>query len=1035
MRLHCSRCHRVLEFTGDRPSFCAYCGFALTETNAAPPTPVDADATTLARQPPAPVPEAAPEFVGGYRLLRVLGGGAMGTVYEAEDAASGRRVALKLIAPDYAGSADAVERFRQEGRLASAIAHPRCVFVYAADEDAGRPYIVMELMPGPTLQDLVDGQGPLPPEEAVGKLMDVIEGLQEAHRLGVVHRDVKPSNCFLTADGRVKIGDFGLAKSLTGAAHLTRTGAFIGTPLFASPEQVRGDRVDEQSDLYSLAATLYCLLSGKAPFETSDSTATLARIVSDDPPSLRGRLPDLPAALDRVVLRGLERERARRWHDLEAFRRALLPFVPGQLSFAGLGSRFGAYVLDVIIFFLAYFAALFAVGLALPDDVTALAFAEPVWGLLAVLYYAIPEGRWGWTPGKRLLGLRVRTARGFESPGLRALPRAASFYLTLNLGSLVVFFLLLRDQPFSGLDFARLYQEHFLVWLAATALPGAWYVLGAVLLTSTMRARNGYRGLHEFLSGTRVIALPPPSAVRRVTSRPLEADVTHREEWPERLGAFAVRGELRRDEASAVLLGESPTLGRQVLLWLRPDTEESLPGARHDLARATRLRWLANGRHEGWQWDAFLAPAGCPLADLVASAGRLFWADVRIVLDQLTGELIAAGQDGTLPASLTLDQVWVDTGGRVQLLDVPPGSGAGRQSLPPTGLLAEVVCFSLEGRRRAPDRARSPLAVPVALHARTLLDRLVGTTGRWKNLEEWQKALARDSERPSEVTRARRAAHVALLALFLSPGLIMFLLPSFIAVIHAAAYSAAVDVGEAALAALDEGATREFELSCVSPAPGARLPGLVQLAADRAAQARLEQELRHGREQRRRLRDSLSPVGRWYMDYCLQYINTFLEDASFDGADFRLQATRCLHISDFEDPWQGEGRVVGAFFLLAPPVFCVGWAFVGRGGLSGRILGLALVQADGRPAARWRCALRALLIWAPVATLFLTGLWAEVGYWAALEEGRSAPGLLWLAWAGAWSAWALLTAFAVLAIRSPVRGLHDRLAGTYLVPR
>ena len=145
-----------------------------------------------------------------------MGRGGMGAVYEAEDLESGRRVALKLIAGDSVASPEAVERFRREGRLASTIAHPRCVFVLAADEEEGRPYIVMELMPGETLQSLVERSGPLPPREATGKILDVIEGLTEAHQVGIIHRDVKPSNCFLEADGRVKIGDFGLSKSLGG---------------------------------------------------------------------------------------------------------------------------------------------------------------------------------------------------------------------------------------------------------------------------------------------------------------------------------------------------------------------------------------------------------------------------------------------------------------------------------------------------------------------------------------------------------------------------------------------------------------------------------------------------------------------------------------------------------------------------------------------------------------------------------------------------------------------------------------------------
>ena len=151
----------------------------------------------------------------GARLI--YGSGGMGKVYEAEEISTGRRVALKLVSAEYAGAADAVERFRQEGRLASVIAHPRCVFVLAADEEAGRPYIVMELMPGRTLKDLVDERGPMAPHEAVARILDVIDGLAEAHRVGLIHRDVKPSNCFLDPEGRVKVGDFGLSKSLLGS--------------------------------------------------------------------------------------------------------------------------------------------------------------------------------------------------------------------------------------------------------------------------------------------------------------------------------------------------------------------------------------------------------------------------------------------------------------------------------------------------------------------------------------------------------------------------------------------------------------------------------------------------------------------------------------------------------------------------------------------------------------------------------------------------------------------------------------------------
>jgi eukaryotic-like serine/threonine-protein kinase len=334
MHFACPHCQAALDYSGRRPHFCSFCGKPLPpETKESTPS-LGSEAATLPPSPDRPSPNTgeAPESIGGYRLLRRLGEGGMGSVYEAEDPASGQRVALKLIVPQYAAAPDAVERFRQEGRLASLVRHPRCVFVHKADQDNGLSYIVMELMPGKTLQDLVQEKGPLPAADGVAKALDIIDGLREAHRLGIIHRDIKPSNCFLEDDGRVKVGDFGLCKSLTSTVQLTRTGAFLGTPLYASPEQVRAEPLDPQTDVYSVAATLFFLLAGRAPHQTGDPVSTMASIVCDDAPSLCGLRPELPGALDQVVLRGLQRDRERRWKSMDEFRTALLPFAPRQRS-------------------------------------------------------------------------------------------------------------------------------------------------------------------------------------------------------------------------------------------------------------------------------------------------------------------------------------------------------------------------------------------------------------------------------------------------------------------------------------------------------------------------------------------------------------------------------------------------------------------------------------------------------------------------------------------------------------------------------
>src|SRR5262245_25786301 len=190
----------------------------------------------------------------------------------------------------------------------------------------------MELMPGEALKDIVDKRGPLPPEQAITHILDVIDGLAEAHRVGVIHRDMKPSNCFLTADGRVKVGDFGLSKSLVGSRdhHLTRSGAFLGTVLFASPEQIRGEPLDYSSDVYSVCATLYYLLCGEAPYHHESVTAVLAKAVSEDAPPVSQKRRDVPRGLEVVVMKGLARDREDRWQSLDDLRDALVALLPSR---------------------------------------------------------------------------------------------------------------------------------------------------------------------------------------------------------------------------------------------------------------------------------------------------------------------------------------------------------------------------------------------------------------------------------------------------------------------------------------------------------------------------------------------------------------------------------------------------------------------------------------------------------------------------------------------------------------------------------
>jgi eukaryotic-like serine/threonine-protein kinase len=711
MQLTCPACQRTLDFTADAPSYCSYCGNSLAKTLPLASLTTAEAATLAPRGASGNAGAGVQQTVGGYRLLRALGAGGMGEVYEAEESASGRRVALKIINASYADSSEeAVERFRQEGRLASMVTSPRCVFVLAAREEGGRPYIVMELMPGQTLHDLVKDNGPLPPEQAIAKILDVIDGLQAAHRLEVIHRDVKPSNCFLEADGRVKVGDFGLAKSLAQGGSLTQTGAFVGTLLFASPEQIRGEGIDLRTDVYSTAATLYFLLTGQAPFQSTDMAATLARIVSDPAPSMRRLRPEVPAALDQAVLQGLERDPNHRWPDLESFREALVALIPSPLTRETWGRRIVAGVEDAIVCSCVSLALLWALSLlSVVLEETLEAVLYDCWSVaLAILYFTVLEHGWGRSLGKRHQRLLVCPVEGHDPPtGRWALARSAAYCCLPAAGPLTM----------------DLWH-----WMQGTDSAGGWawlwwalWVLGWIVLAVPMRPANGYRGLHEWLSGTRVMQLPFPKQRTALGStgpwlmyflaaRRLDQQVPQRTSFPERVGGFSIRGVLKWTASDKILLGEDAALGRRVFLWFRPASESPLDQSRREIGRRTRLRWLASGRQGDLQWDAMLAPLGCPLPELIASDGKLSPAELQPILAELTGELAAACADGTLPRALNAALVWVQHDSSAQLADIAltePSAGAsamhGTDHERAQALLREVTVLALAEKHTGQD--------------------------------------------------------------------------------------------------------------------------------------------------------------------------------------------------------------------------------------------------------------------------------------------------------------------------------------------
>jgi serine/threonine protein kinase len=271
--------------------------------------------------------ERPPERLGGYRVLREIGSGGMGTVYEAEEDATGRRVALKVLPTAYAVG-PARERFDREARVLATLDHPNVVRRLDVGAQEGRTFFAMELVEGESLDRAIAAREGRPYDGDVLRLAerfaDVADALHAAHGAGVVHRDLKPSNLLLAGDGAIKVADFGLAHLAGAARALTRTGDRLGTPLYMSPEQLAGRRVDARTDVYALGAALYEALASRPPFEGDDPASLAARIAGGPPPPpLRSLAPAVPEALAAAVHRALAREPSERFATAEDLAGAL----------------------------------------------------------------------------------------------------------------------------------------------------------------------------------------------------------------------------------------------------------------------------------------------------------------------------------------------------------------------------------------------------------------------------------------------------------------------------------------------------------------------------------------------------------------------------------------------------------------------------------------------------------------------------------------------------------------------------------------
>jgi uncharacterized RDD family membrane protein YckC len=519
----------------------------------------------------------------------------MGAVYEAEELTTGRRLALKMLGQQL-DSPEMRQRFLREGRLAARVNHPHSLYVFGSEEVDGLPVITMEVAAGGTLKDRLKERGPLPVPEAVDAILDVIKGLESAHAAGVLHRDIKPSNCFVSPDGAVKVGDFGLSVSTLAESDtfVTAHGRVMGTPAFAAPEQLRGDTVDVRADIYSVGATLFTLLTDRAPFEGDNAVQVVANAVNQDSPPLDEARKDVPPELARVVKRCLAKEPVGRYPDYRSLRNALLPFSSREPEPASMKVRASAGWIDYLVAFLpVYVTLMFLVGaeaLLYGPVVERTLYSARYYFLLfglAFLYFSIFEGIWGAGLGKWLKGLQV-VRRDGRRPGVgRAFLRIFIPILSIEGVRMPLSMLLFPNKDWTVVQIVTfIVLANVCGWIPA-------------LLALRARKENGFTTWWDLASGTRVVV--KPKGTERASVEPAAQPETSAE-GKGSLGPYQVIKTIVPDTWT---VGTDPVLRRRV--WLLRRNGSGPSRTRRDVARPGRLRWLQEVVSGEALWDAFEA--------------------------------------------------------------------------------------------------------------------------------------------------------------------------------------------------------------------------------------------------------------------------------------------------------------------------------------------------------------------------------------------------------------------------------------------
>jgi hypothetical protein len=837
-------------------------------------------------------------------------------------------------------------------------------------------------------------------------VLEIIGGLDAAQAAGILHRDIKPSNCFVDADGAVKVGDFGL--SISTLARDVRqelaTAGFEGTPHFAAPEQLRGEPLDVRADIYAVGATLYYLLTGRPPLDAPELRALVSMVASETPLSPRALRRDIPRGLAAVVLRCLAKDPAGRPQSYAELADLLRPFASADEVPSPLGARVIAWIVDSAIVSIVtwlFVSSVMTAGATLGFAPTLFRLAAWSW-FASALYWLVLEGGWGASLGKRLMGLRVTSPiadRWWQRVALRTLvfhvPTVipALFFMVAARGSMVPDVVYTANPAPTGWT-----------W---NAPPGAWLpLLLTVLLYSTARRGNGWAGVHELVSRTRVVqrkVLGPVAAVQKTSSVDLAPDLSSLR----RVGPYAVHTMIGETGDGRLSVGVDPILRRHVWIHELPPGSPPVGATRRDVSRPGRLYWLAGRRSATENWDAFEAPRGEPFPTAPPTSD---WRQVQRALSSLAIELEASAREGT-DTRLSLARLWKRPDGQLVLLDFSwPASAEpdATATLTPVELLAAVS-----------SRAFAPTAEPAApLSATTLLNRL--SSGAPPALIDVKAELLRLASTPSRVSRVRRALPIVMATIPVAVPIlaVTVILPNYV---HSH-QGQRIELLMWMTWISDTGTDAPFKTREQQAAAEQYVAAHFgeQLTSD-AFWSSQGPPMQFPAELRRRAAEIAARYPAVPSDE-LARATAIVAPQIQEVAEWR---------SNFPAGGEALGRFVASGFATIPvllPIACGLLSVLAvPGGLVTRAVRHAVVGRDGHEIGRVRSAVRFLIAWSPVIAWMAYAGNPMFGDVRAMPPATAyAAGGLALMWMAAGAAWTIV---------APGRGPHDRVAGTWVVPR